>query len=90
MPAAVAFGHCGAGSGAEPDVRGVSFFSSVMLFSAIVLPLVMTLFDLPVLNFYQFVVFITVYATMLGRPIVFVLTRRCMQPDFIRDTVDGV
>ena len=61
----------------------------VMVFSAIALPLILILFDLPILNFYQYTVFITAYATLLSKPVVFMLTRRCMQPDFIRDTLEG-
>lgn len=56
----------------------------VMIFSAVVLPAVMRLFGLTIMNFYQFTVFITVYATLVGKPLSAVLIRRCMQPDYVR------
>lgn len=56
----------------------------VMVFSSVVLPAVMRLFDLSVMNFYQFTVFITVYATLVGKPLSSVLIRRCTQPDYVR------
>jgi hypothetical protein len=55
----------------------------VMIFSSVVLWAVMTLFDTPIMNFYQFTVFITVYAAVISRPLSFVLVRRCAQPDYI-------
>ena len=59
----------------------------VMIFSAVALPLILVLFDKLFLNFYQFVVFITVYATLLSKPLSYVLTRRCLQPDYIQYTM---
>ena len=59
----------------------------LMLFSAATLRAVMVLFDLQVLNFCQFVVFITVYAAIISKPLAFILTKRCMQPDYIRYTL---
>ncbi len=56
---------------------------SVMIFSAIVLPAILALFDKTLLNFYQFVIFITVYAALLSKPISYILIKRCMQPDYI-------
>ncbi len=56
----------------------------VMIFSSVALPAVMRLFGLSVMNFYQFTVFITVYATLVGKPLSWVLIRRCMQPDYVR------
>ena len=56
----------------------------VMLFSAVALPFIMYLFGKSFLNFYQFSVFITVYAVIISKPLAFVLTKRCMQPDYIR------
>ena len=58
-----------------------------MLFSAVALRAVLDLFGLALLNFYQVVVFITTYAAIISKPLVFVLTRRCMQPDYIRHTL---
>ena len=55
----------------------------VMVFSAMALPAIMTLFGLTVMNFYQFTIFITVYATLLSKPLACLLVRRCMQPDYI-------
>jgi hypothetical protein len=60
----------------------------VMVFSAVALPSVMALFGKSLLNFYQFVVFITVYATLISKPLSYVLIRRCMQPDYIRHTLE--
>ena len=56
----------------------------VMVFSAAVLPALMALFAVPVLNFYQFTGLITAYAAMIGKPLSFIVTRRCMQSDYIR------
>jgi len=56
---------------------------SVMIFSAVVLPSIMALFDKTFMNFYQFVIFISVYAALLGKPISNILIKRCMQPDYI-------
>ena len=59
----------------------------LMVFSAVALPAAMGLFDIPRLNFFQFTVFITVYATIISKPLACVLIRRCMQPDYIRHTL---
>jgi hypothetical protein len=56
----------------------------LMLFSAAALRAVLTLFGISLLNFYQFTVFITVYASILSKPLSFILTKRCAQPDYIR------
>ncbi len=56
----------------------------LMIFSAVVLRAALTLFGITILNFYQFVVFITVYAALVSKPLSFVLAKRCMQPDYIR------
>lgn len=58
-----------------------------MVFSAVVLRAILVLFDIPLLNFYQFTVFITIYAALIGKPLSAILTRRCMQPDYIRQTL---
>lgn len=58
-----------------------------MVFSAVALRAILVLFDIPLLNFYQFTVFITIYATIIGKPLAFVLTKRCLQPDYIRYTL---
>lgn len=55
-----------------------------MTFSAAALPAIMKLFGLSVLDFYQFCVLITIYAALVGKPISYVLIRRCAQPDYIR------
>ena len=60
----------------------------VMVFSAVALPSIMALFGKQVLNFFQFSVFITVYATLISKPLSYVLIRRCMQPDYIRYTLE--
>lgn len=57
--------------------------SFVMIFSAIVLRALMLLFDLPYMNFFQFSIFITIYATIIGKPLSFLLIHRCMQKDYI-------
>ena len=59
-----------------------------MLFSAVALPALMYLFEKPFLNFYQFTLFITVYASLIVKPISYVLIRRCMQPDFVSFTLE--
>ena len=59
----------------------------LMVFSAVVLRAVLVLFDIPLLNFYQFTVFITVYAGLISKPLVFILTKRCAQPDYVRHTL---
>lgn len=55
----------------------------LMPFSAAALWAVMTLLGLSIMNFFQFTVFITVYATIISKPLSHVLIRRCMQPDYI-------
>ena len=57
-----------------------------ILFSAVALPSIMYLFGKQILNFYQFTLFITVYASLIVKPISYVLIRRCLQPDFIHYT----
>jgi uncharacterized membrane protein len=59
----------------------------LMAFSAAVLRAILVLFDIPLLNFYQFTVFITVYAALISKPLSFILTKRCAQPDYIRYTL---
>ena len=59
----------------------------VMLFSAVALPVLMYLFGKSYFNFFQFSVFITIYATLIGKPLSYVLIRRCTQPDFIKYTL---
>lgn len=56
----------------------------MMLFSAVALWAVMKLFGIFILNFYQFIIFITTYATLVGKPLAYLLVRRCMQPDYVR------
>jgi len=59
----------------------------MMAFSAAALWSIMMLLNIAVMNFYQFTVFITVYASILGKPLACALTRRCVQPDYIRYTL---
>ena len=59
----------------------------LMVFSAVALRAVLALFDIPTLNFYQFAVFVTVYATIISKPLAFILTKRCAQPDYVRYTL---
>jgi len=69
-----------------PKTRtALTFFMCIFLmaFSAAALRAILVLFEIPVLNFYQFTVFITVYAALLSKPLSFVVTKRCMQPDYI-------
>jgi hypothetical protein len=56
----------------------------LMAFSSAALRAILVLFDIALLNFYQFTVFIAVYATIISKPLTFILTRRCAQPDYIR------
>ena len=55
-----------------------------MVFSSIALWLIMKLFGLEVLDFLQFSVFITIYAAIMSKPLSYIITRRCIQPDYIR------
>ncbi len=55
----------------------------LMIFSALALPAVMMLFGKTVLNFFQYSIFITVYATIICKPLSFILIQRCMQSDYI-------
>ena len=57
---------------------------SVMIFSAVALPVILHLFGKTVLNFYQFSVFITIYASLISKPLSYILVKRCMQADYIR------
>ena len=59
----------------------------LMAFSSLVLRWILVLFGIPLLNFYQFTVFITVYAAIVSKPLSFILTRRCAQQDYIRHTL---
>ena len=59
----------------------------LMAFSAVILRAILVLFDVPFLNFFQFTVFITVYAALISKPLSFILTKRCAQPDYIRYTL---
>ena len=65
------------------------FFTCIflMVFSAAALRAILVLFGISVLNFYQFTVLITVYAALLSKPLSFAVTKRCMQPDYIRYTL---
>ena len=54
-----------------------------MIFSAVALWGIMTLFEIGIMNFFQFVIFISVYAGIVSKPIAYTLVRRCTQPDYI-------
>ena len=56
----------------------------VMIFSAVALPSVLHLFGKSALHFYQFSILITIYATLVSKPISYVLIKRCTQADYIR------
>ena len=60
----------------------------VMAFSATALWSIMKLFNIAVMNFYQFTVFITAYASILSKPLSYVLVRRCLAPDYVRCTLE--
>jgi len=55
----------------------------LMIFSALILPMIMILFGKSILNFYQFVIFITLFGALISKPLSYVLTQRCSQPDYI-------
>ena len=55
----------------------------VMIFSTVALPIIMKIFGIAIMNFYQFTIFITVYATLISKPLSYVLIQRCMQPDYV-------
>ena len=59
----------------------------LMLFSAVALYAIMTLMGISIMNFYQFTIFITFYATLISKPLSYLLVRRCMQPDYIQYTL---
>lgn len=59
----------------------------VMVFSAIALWAIMTLFEISVMNFYQYTIFITVYSALISKPLTYLLIRRCMQSDYIERTL---
>ena len=63
---------------------------SMMLFSAVALPSLMYLFGKQYLNFLQFTIVITLYATLVSRPLSWVLIRRCMQRDFINRIIPTI
>lgn len=54
-----------------------------MSFSALALYGMMKLFGISVMNFFQFTVFITIYASLVGRALSALLVRRCMQRDYV-------
>ena len=56
---------------------------SLMIFSAVVLWAIMTFFELSIMNFYQFTVFITIYAFIVSKPLSYVLVQRLSQKDYI-------
>jgi len=56
----------------------------VMIFSATALWAIMTLFEISVMNFYQYTIFMTVYSGLLSKPLTYLLTRRCLQADYIK------
>ena len=53
-----------------------------MVFSAFALWFAMTLFGISVMNAYQYAIFISAYATIISKPLSYVLVRRCTQPDY--------
>jgi hypothetical protein len=59
----------------------------IMLFSAVALWGIMALFDMVIMNFYQFTIFITIYATIMSKLLSYLLVRRCMQSDYIEYTL---
>ena len=61
---------------------------SIMIFSAVALPAIMHLFGKAFLNFFQFSIFITVYASMICKPLSYVLVKRCMQEDYIKQMLN--
>ncbi|MCL1855775.1 MAG: hypothetical protein FWF86_08585 [Clostridia bacterium] len=56
----------------------------MMILSAVALWSLMTLFGISVMNVYQYAIFITAYASVVSKPLSYVLVRRCTQPDYIR------
>jgi len=57
---------------------------SLMIISAVILPSILHLFGKSLLNFYQFSIFITIYATLISKPLSSILVKRCSQADYIR------
>ncbi|MDR2703373.1 MAG: hypothetical protein LBB58_03425 [Cellulomonadaceae bacterium] len=58
-----------------------------MAFSYFALPLLMRLFGWRMLNYAQFIVFMTIYAYLMGKPIQHLLSGRLKQPDYIAYTL---
>jgi len=54
-----------------------------MLFSAVMLWAIMVIFNIKIMNFFQFIVLITVYSAIIGKIITYLLIKRCMQTDYI-------
>jgi len=61
----------------------MSAFSCVALWGA------MTAFGISEMNFFQFIAMISAYAILMSRPLSFLLTKRCMQRDYIDFTLNG-
>ena len=57
--------------------------AGMMIFSAVALWGILTLFGLSVMTFYQSTILITIYASLTSKPLSHVLVRRCTQPDYI-------
>ena len=55
----------------------------VMAFSSVALWALMAFFGVSVMNFYQFTIFITAYASIISRPLSSLLVWRCLQPDYL-------
>ena len=60
---------------------------AVMIFSYFALPTLMWLFGREIMSFYQSIIFMTVYASLLSKPLVYILTKRCTQPDYAQYVV---
>ena len=67
----------------NPIALGCLVCICMMAVSSVVLWAIMMLFGISVMNFYQFTIFITIYATAISKPVSYILVKRCMQPTYI-------
>jgi len=61
---------------------GMSLFSFMVLWGAL------DVFGITELNFFQFIALVSAYAIIMGRPLSYLVTQRCMQQDYIRYTLE--
>ena len=55
----------------------------LMLFSAVSLWGIMMIFGIQIMNFFQFIIYITIYASIICKIITYIMIKRCTQRDYI-------